>query len=124
MDEVESKSNTEINLELKLTQNSLFYLRNTSPWIKFVSLSSFLMCIILVVFAIIIIQAPVISTNPYLTKLGSGMKNFVAVIDIFIAIVFLFPSIYFFMYANRIKKFIKNNDSITFEKALLAHIAG
>ncbi len=114
----QSNSNQEPNTDLILTQNSIYFLRNTSPWMKFVSLAGIMMCLILVGFAIIIIQAPVEATNPYLAKLGSGLKNFVAVIDIFIAIILIFPCIYLLRYSNRIKKFIKTNNSIAFEKAL------
>ena len=100
-----------------LSQNSMYYLRNTAPWVKFVSIAGLLMCIILIAFAVIIINAPIETTNVYLAKLNSGMKNFIAIIYIFIAIMLLFPCIYLFIYSNRLKKFVRTNNTLSLEKA-------
>lgn len=112
----ENKNTNQITVEV-LSQNSIFYLRNTAPWVKFVSIAGLLMCIMLIAFAVIIINAPIETTNVYLAKLNSGMKNFIAVIYIFIAIMLLFPCIYLFIYSNRLKKFVKTNNTLSLEKA-------
>ena len=112
-----SNNNTSKSGNDMLSQNSMYYLRNTAPWIKFVSIAGLLMCIMLIAFAVIIINAPIETTNEYLAKLNSGMKNFIAVIYIFIAIMLLFPCIYLFIYSNRLKKFVRTNNTLSLEKA-------
>jgi len=71
----------------------------------------------LIAFAIIIIDAPVNTTNIYFAKLNSGMMNFVAVIYILISLILLFPSIYLFVYSKRLKKIIKTNNHLLLENA-------
>ena len=116
-EETVSNNNTLKSGNDMLSQNSMYYLRNTAPWVKFVSIAGLLMCIMLIAFAVIIINAPIETTNVYLAKLNSGMKNFIAVIYIFIAIMLLFPCIYLFIYSNRLKKFVRTNNTLSLEKA-------
>ena len=117
-DNPENKNTNQI-MEEMLSQNSIFYMRNTAPWMKFVSIIGFLMCLLLIAFAVIIVMTPVEATNPYIAKLGSGMKSFIAVLYIIFAIILFIPNIYLFRYAVLLKKFANTKLSTTFEKSLL-----
>lgn len=119
MEDISENKNTNQITEEVLSQNSIFYLRNTAPWMKFVSIVGFLMCLLFIAFAVIIIMAPVEATNPYIAKLGTGMKSFIAVLYIIFAIILFFPNVYLFRYAVLLKKFTKSKQALTFEKSLL-----
>lgn len=116
-------TNTNENLfELQLDQQSISYMGETARWAKFLSIVGFVMCGIMILFALFF--GSIIST---FSKLGgadvlSGAERVgytfgVTVVYIVIALLFFFPCLYLFNFAAKMQMALRNNDQINLNTA-------
>ncbi len=88
-----------------VTPAAFDYLRQASPWIKFIAILGFIGLGIMVIMSIVmLVSAPMIGA-------------FIAPMYLILAVIMFFPLYYLIKYSNHLKDFSFNRDSTILEKA-------
>ncbi|MBC7848410.1 MAG: hypothetical protein H7Y31_01675, partial [Chitinophagaceae bacterium] len=96
--------------DLQIDQQVSSYLSETAKWAKFLAILGFIMCGLLVVVGFF--------ASSLLTRFGndgyaSGMSIFFTIIYIVLAIVYFFPCLYLYHFANKMQRALRQNDQIS-----------
>ncbi|OQP40869.1 hypothetical protein A4H97_14770 [Niastella yeongjuensis] len=108
--------------ELQVDQQSISYLGETARWAKFLSIVGFVVCGIMILFALFFgsIMATIgrISSNSdsFSSALGVGNYAFSAVY-IIIALLYFFPCLYLFNFSAKMQMALRNNDQTNLNTA-------
>jgi len=120
----QAASTTNENLfELQVDQQSISYLGETARWAKFLSIVGFVVCGIMILFALFF--GSIMST---FSKLGSGSDSFssamgagysygLTVVYLIIALLYFFPCLYLFNFSSKMQAALRNNDQINLNAA-------
>lgn len=103
------------NSNVMLSQSSIMNLRNTVPWIKFISIMGFIACGFLVIAALVML----IFGFSYGTRYGTGMTLGLFFVYIIMALIILFPNIYLYKYGLSVREFCELNDNNSLDKAFI-----
>ncbi|AEV98356.1 hypothetical protein A4D02_22610 [Niastella koreensis] len=111
--------------ELQIDQQSISYMGETARWAKFLSIVGFVMCGLLVIFAVF--AGSIISI---LSKVGSSYESStyssavmgvysygIAAGYIILALLFFFPCLYLFNFSSKMQTALRNNDQINLNAA-------
>jgi hypothetical protein len=90
------------------------YLRDAARWAKFLSVVGFIFCGLFVLFAILFATAlsglvSTMGSSPVYGAMGGGAF---AAVYIVIALLYFFPCLYLYNFANRMKIALLNNDQV------------
>jgi uncharacterized membrane protein (DUF485 family) len=111
--------------ELQVDQQSISYLGETARWAKFLSIVGFVVCGIMIVFALFF--GSIMST---ISRIGSGSDSFSSAMGvgyssyaltgvyIIIALLYFFPCLYLFNFSSKMQMALRNNDQINLNAAL------
>ena len=117
----QGSANSDQNLfELQIDQQSISYLGETAKWAKFLSIVGFVMCGLMVIFALFagtIIVNTISKLNPDQGLAATGMGGFFSIIYLVIALIYFFPCLYLFNYASKMQVALRNNDQINLNKS-------
>lgn len=100
--------------ELQVDQQSISFLGETARWAKFLSIVGFVLCGLMIVFAVF--AGSILATIARLNNtdaLGSTMGiggAFISVIYIVIALLYFFPCLYLFNFSTKMQLALRNND--------------
>jgi hypothetical protein len=108
--------------ELQIDQQSISYLGETARWAKFLSIVGFVLCGLMIVFAlfagsILATFAKLGNTDAFGSTMGLG-GAFISVIYIVIALLYFFPCLYLFNFSVKMQTALRNNDQTNLNVAL------
>jgi hypothetical protein len=100
--------------ELQVDQQSISYLGETARWAKFLSIVGFVLCGLMIVFAlfagsILTTFAKLGSRDALTNSMGMG-GAFISMIYIVIALLYFFPCLYLFNFSGKMQAALRNND--------------
>lgn len=100
--------------DLQIDQQGINYLGETARWAKFLSIVGFVLCGLMIVFALfagsILTTFAKLGTSDALSS-GMGMGGaFVSLIYIVIALLYFFPCLYLFNFSGKMQTALRNND--------------
>ncbi|QQO10484.1 hypothetical protein [Breznakiella homolactica] len=105
-----------------LNETMLRYLKEASPWLRFVGILGFIMCGFMAVGGIV-----VIFTAPFLTSLTESVGSSfgvaaagasMGVLYIIMAVIFFFPAKFVYFFGVKIRNYLQNNSDQELELAL------
>jgi len=95
--------------DLQIDQPVSGYLRETAKWAKFLAILGFIMCGLLAILAIF--AGSLMSTAFGSMSDGTGMSGMIlTIIYLIIAIIYFFPCLYLFHFANKMQRALRQND--------------
>jgi hypothetical protein len=109
--------------ELQIDQQSISYLGETARWARFLSIVGFVLCGVMIVFAlfagsILASLSRLGSTDTSLTgAMGMGGAA-LSLVYIVIALLYFFPCLYLFNFAAKMQAALRNNDQTTLNNSL------
>ncbi|WP_207512839.1 DUF5362 family protein [Longitalea luteola] len=111
--------------DLQIDQQSISYLGETARWAKFLSIVGFVLCGLMIVFALfagsILTTFARFGSRDALTS-GMGFGGaFVSLIYIVIALLYFFPCLYLFNFSGKMQTALRNNDQ-TLLNASFGHL--
>jgi hypothetical protein len=103
--------------ELQVDQQSISYLGETARWAKFLSIVGFVMCGLMIIFALF--AGSILSTfsrlgnnDTFTSTMGMG-GAFISLIYIVISLLYFFPCLYLFNFSTKMQTALRNNDQTT-----------
>jgi hypothetical protein len=105
--------------EFGIDQASRAHLSEAAKWAKFLAIVGFIMCGLIVVVAIFAGSIFTMMSGSYndgyrsSARLTGGMGAFVAIFYIGFAILFFFPYLFLFRFANHMKNALNSNEQLT-----------
>ena len=107
--------------ELQVDQQSISYLGETARWAKFLAIVGFVLCGVMIVFAlfagtILSTFSRMGNTDALTSTLGLG-GAFISLIYIVIALLYFFPCLYLFNFSNKMQSALRNNDQTNLNAA-------
>ena len=111
----QAPSNTNQSLfELQIDQQSIAYMSETARWAKFLSIVGFVMCGLMVIFALLF--GSIMSSfsrlggsDVYSSSVNFG-STFFSLFYIVLAILCFFPCLYLFNFSTKMQTALRNND--------------
>lgn len=100
---------------LKLTENSLVFMRETVKWAKFLAICSFVGLGLMVLVGVVFLFLSVSFPSPSETKLSTSILG---IFYILIAALYFFPAIYLFRFASASAEAINTLNDDTLEEGL------
>lgn len=115
----ESVSTDQHLFELQIDQQSISYLSETAKWAKFLSIMGFIGCGLMLIFALFAgtLMATFSQMGSY--SAGNAMGGAaLSLIYLAIALLYFFPCLYLFKFANKMQFAVRNNDQTTLNTSL------
>lgn len=99
--------------ELQIDQQSISYLGETARWAKFLSIVGFVLCGLMVIFAlfagsILATFSKFGNTDAFSSTMGMGV--FISLLYIVIALLYFFPCLFLFNFSAKMQMALRNND--------------
>ena len=101
------QSNFSEQSNLTLTNNAVFFLKQSAPWIKFISILGFVYCGLIIVIGLVSV----------VFMLNEPMTLLIALLYFALAIVMYFPLNFLYKYASNLKYFCESGNSAELETA-------
>ncbi|MBO9201834.1 MULTISPECIES: DUF5362 family protein [Niastella] len=110
--------------ELQVDQQSINYLGETARWAKFLSIVGFVLCGIMIIFALffgsIMATFSKIGSNSgneaFSSTMLAGSSAF-SLVYVVIALLYFFPCLYLFNFSSKMQTALRNNDQSTLNAA-------